>query len=548
MAYQMGRHPIGYEIQKVLSAVDLFARDRPAVPLGVMGCGEGGQIVFYSAALDTRIDAALVSGYFEPREEIWKEPLWRNVWGFLAEFGDSAIASLIAPRSLTIEAAGIPGKVYPLSAPKSLTAVAAGGRIRTPLLSRVRNEFDRAAAWYARLGAAAKLSLTVSGTGDGPPGSQAALESFVRQLDAGKLALPGAASAPTNVAEDAAMRSKRQFHQMVEFNQELVRRSDAACRDFWSKADPSSLASWERTIQPYRDYFWNEIIGRYPPPDQKQPPQTRRIYSKPAWTGYEVLLPVWRDVKVYGILLVPNGLAAGERRGVVVCQHGVEGRPQMVVDPDVDSIYHAYGAKLADRGFIVFAPQGLFTGREQFQLLSRKANPLGKTLYSIMLGQHERILEWLQSLPFVDARRIGFYGLSYGGKSAMRIPPLLTGYAMSIVSADFTEWTWKNTSITFKGSTVFTRTWELNEFNVGNTFNYSGMAALLAPRPFMVERGHRDTVAPDEWVGYEFAKVRRLYSNLKAPVPPQIEFFDGGHEIHGAGTFDYLEKYLKSHK
>ncbi len=37
------------------------------------------------------------------------------------------------------------------------------------------------------------------------------------------------------------------------------------------------------------------------------------------------------------------------------------------------------------------------------------------------------------------------------------------------------------------------------------------MAALIAPRPLMVERGHFDGVAPDEAVGYEFAKVRRLY-------------------------------------
>jgi hypothetical protein len=43
-----------------------------------------------------------------------------------------------------------------------------------------------------------------------------------------------------------------------------------------------------------------------------------------------------------------------------------------------------------------------------------------------------------------------------------------------------------------------------------HTFNYAEMAALIAPRPFMVERGHFDGVAPDETVGYEFAKVRHL--------------------------------------
>ena len=37
------------------------------------------------------------------------------------------------------------------------------------------------------------------------------------------------------------------------------------------------------------------------------------------------------------------------------------------------------------------------------------------------------------------------------------------------------------------------------------------MAALIAPRPFMVERGHFDGCAADEAVAYEFAKVRFLY-------------------------------------
>ena len=46
------------------------------------------------------------------------------------------------------------------------------------------------------------------------------------------------------------------------------------------------------------------------------------------------------------------------------------------------------------------------------------------------------------------------------------------------------------------------------EWNLGHTFNYAEMAALIAPRPFMVERGHNDGVGIDEMVAYEYAKVR----------------------------------------
>jgi hypothetical protein len=60
----------------------------------------------------------------------------------------------------------------------------------------------------------------------------------------------------------------------------------------------------------------------------------------------------------------------------------------------------------------------------------------------------------------------------------------------------------------------------------------------------MVERGHRDGVAPDEMVAYEFAKVRLLYTDLGIADRAAIEFFDGPHTIHGAGTFDFLERHL----
>jgi hypothetical protein len=67
----------------------------------------------------------------------------------------------------------------------------------------------------------------------------------------------------------------------------------------------------------------------------------------------------------------------------------------------------------------------------------------------------------------------------------------------------------------------------------------------MAPRPFMVERGHTDGVAPDEWVAYEYAKVRRFYdSKMHMPDRTTIEFFDGPHTIHGVGTFDFLRKHL----
>jgi hypothetical protein len=145
----------------------------------------------------------------------------------------------------------------------------------------------------------------------------------------------------------------------------------------------------------------------------------------------------------------------------------------------------------------------------------------------------------------VDAQRIGFYGLSYGGESAVRLPTLLPGYALSICSGDFNDWTRKVASTHDRRSFMFTDEWEMPYFNMGSTFSYAELSYLMFPRPFMVERGHHDGVALDSWVAYEYAKTRWLYAQYGLADKTQIEYFNGGHAINGEGTFEFLRRHLK---
>jgi hypothetical protein len=269
------------------------------------------------------------------------------------------------------------------------------------------------------------------------------------------------------------------------------------------------------------------------------------IYETPKWKGYEVVLDLNEDVICYGILLVPNDVKKGVKRPVVVCQHGLEGRPTDVCNPKIKTpYYNSFGAQLADRGFVVFAPQNPYIFKNDFRQTVRKANPLGLSLYSFIVAQHERIIDWLVTLDYVDPARIAYYGLSYGGKVAMRIPSIVMRYCLSICSGDFNEWIWKNINLEWTGSYMFTGEYDMYEFDLGNTFNYAEMAALIAPRPFMVERGHSDGVGLDEYVAFEYAKVRRFYAQMGIGDRTEIEFFVGGHVIHGQRTFAFLHRHL----
>ncbi len=527
MAFEVGRHIIGYEVQKVLAAVDWFeGRNARSgrVPIGVAGYGEGGLIAFYSAAVDTRIERALVSGYFQNRQNLHREPIYRDVWGLLREFGDAEIAGLIAPRMLIVDPAPMPMVSGPPVETADRRGAAPLGRIETPELAEVEAELAR-----ARPFSHVKLA-----------GGERGIEAFL-----GAKPRP-AAEVPAIEPADLQGRRRRQFDELVAFTQKLVDRSPQRRAEFWAKADASSPERWKASTGPMRDHIWEEMIGRLPDPTMPANPRTRQIYDEPKFKGYEVMLDVWPGVFAYGILLVPKDVKPGEKRPVVVCQHGLEGRPQEVADPKVDShYYHRYGVKLAEQGYVVFAPQNPYIGKDRFRQIQRKGHPLKLALFSFILGQHQRILEWLAGQPFVDARRIGFYGLSYGGKTAVRVPPLLDGYALSICSADFNEWVWKTTSPTARYSYLGTMEYDMVEFNLANIANYAELANLMAPRPFMVERGHDDGVSTDEWVAYEFAKVRRFYNKLGVGGRSEIEFFDGPHTIHGVGTFDFLRRHLK---
>jgi len=48
----------------------------------------------------------------------------------------------------------------------------------------------------------------------------------------------------------------------------------------------------------------------------------------------------------------------------------------------------------------------------------------------------------------------------------------------------------------------------------------------------MVERGHDDSVAPDEWVAYEYARVRRFYAEMGLAQNTAFEWWNGPQAIH----------------
>jgi cephalosporin-C deacetylase-like acetyl esterase len=542
-SYELGRHLIGYEVQKILSLMDYFGTEKEPLPVLVAGLGEGGMIAMHAGAIDPRISSVYVCGYFSPREGVWAEPIYRNVSGLLRDFGDAEIASLIAPRPMVIQHLGFPNVQGPPIAKEGERAIAAPGKIAIPSIKAVKAEIERAQRLAP--GNWIKLCTEEQGLKDvvGHLLPADVAEQIVKRIE------PIMPQKNEQRAVVDSTRQERQVRELEAFTQRLIVTCEAE-RDaqFWKKLPLKSVAEFEKHTAGERERFWKEVIGRLPDPDLPVNAKSRFVRETDKITIYEVTLDVWQDVFVWGWLCLPKDIKPGERRPVVVCQHGLEGIPEDTITTDETQrafdAYHAFALRLAEEGFVTFAPHNPYRGKDAFRSLQRKLNPLGLTLYSVINGQHQRILEWLKGQPFVQPDKIAFYGLSYGGKSAMRTPAVLTDYCLSICSGDFNEWIRKCVSTDLPMSYLHTGEYEIWDWNMGRTFNYAEMAALIAPRPFMVERGHNDGVGTDEWVNYEFAKIRRLYNKLQIGDRTTIEHFDGPHTIHGVGTFEFLREKL----
>jgi dienelactone hydrolase len=139
------------------------------------------------------------------------------------------------------------------------------------------------------------------------------------------------------------------------------------------------------------------------------------------------------DERVKSFLLVPKHVNRSVPAIFAHHQHASQfhlGKSEVVgLKGDADQ---AYASELAERGYVVIAPDALaFEERnwsnpsgyaEYYELATRLVQ--GRTLLSKCLHDVSVALDYLVARPEVDPLRIGFIGHSYGGKMAIWAPAL----------------------------------------------------------------------------------------------------------------------------
>jgi dienelactone hydrolase len=118
-AFLLGETMIGWRVYDMMRSIDYLETRKEVDPkrVGCMGISGGGTITLYSAALDTRIKAALVSGYLcTYRDSIVSisHCIDNYVPGILNWADCSDVAGLIAPRALFSES-GEKDNIFPVA-------------------------------------------------------------------------------------------------------------------------------------------------------------------------------------------------------------------------------------------------------------------------------------------------------------------------------------------------------------------------------------------------------------------------------------------------
>jgi dienelactone hydrolase len=277
--------------------------------------------------------------------------------------------------------------------------------------------------------------------------------------------------------------------------------------------------------------------------------KSRLLKITDAFVAHEIEIDLG-DLTVWGQLLRPRtGQDAGP---ALICQHGLDGQPSDVtgLSASPDTAYHGFGARLAEQGYTVFAPY-LTVPAPQSELLAASveaALSVGAMRTHAELRKLRASVDFLSALPGVDAGRIGYYGLSYGGYTAIWLGALEPRLAAIVISGHFNDWSTKLTDDRDDASFLRHPDEDFTTWRALESTTHAELIGAMWPRPVLIEWAEGDTTTNPAWHESAWAEVLRWSSAWGAVDRVQRAPFNGVHEIGGGESFDFLDRWLRSER
>lgn len=307
----------------------------------------------------------------------------------------------------------------------------------------------------------------------------------------------------------------------------------------FTAATRTELDTWRVALRPR---LW-ELLGEQHIPGRRTPVATMlESVQKDGYVShkYEVETVPGRWMPVY--VLVPDGVTAPYR--TVLCLHGHGNGARDIIGEPVNEeartligiLNTDYAVQAVRRGWCAVAPE-LFGFGERVDLVEDarpgfdggcekpflNAVEVGKTLIGIRAKDICALIDALAANDIFNTSELACVGLSGGGMMTMYTAALDDRIKRVCIAGYLTE---------MKDSILGIRHCSCNYVpGLAAVADFPDIAAMIAPRPLIVQAGRRDAIFPIESTRRAFARVRRAYEVAGAADRIVLDEHDGFHEF-----------------
>lgn len=250
-------------------------------------------------------------------------------------------------------------------------------------------------------------------------------------------------------------------------------------------------------------------------------------------------------------LLVPKERVTAPAGTAVLAVHGHGPGKEMIcglTGPEQDH----YALELVRMGHVVLAPDLRCFGERQdpqwdpsrykydcdWNLVAATMAdtvPLAQNLWDL-----HRSIDVLEGHPLVDPARIAVVGFSYGATMSLFCAATDTRVRAAVLSGYLSSW-----------RSTHTVPWNMCGSQVLpgqlGRLEHLDLAALVAPRPLLVESGTEDILFPADTARETVGRLREVYRALGAdPALVVHDVFEGDHRWHGSMVRAFLTERLEA--
>ena len=300
-----------------------------------------------------------------------------------------------------------------------------------------------------------------------------------------------------------------------------------------------------------------ELIGGFPQERTPLKAQVLETRDFPRYTREKFVFYSKPGVGVLGYLLLPKD--APKPAPAVVCVAGHGRGVDDIVGIDLfgkdraehDGYQFDFAIQAAEHGLAAVAIEPMAFGCRRDPVTVKKgigavscqpaagsALLFGETMIAWRVWDVMRTIDWIESRPELDVRRVGCMGISGGGTCTLFSTALEPRIKAAFVSGYLN---------TFRHC-IMSVSHCIDNY-VPGILNWAEMydvAGLIAPRPLFAESGTKDPIFPIAGSQEGFDRVRKVYETMGVADHVQHELFDGPHEFHGVKGLPFLAQALAS--